>query len=175
MAKLAAVRLTAPPKNIEASTHCKRRSEKFSTRTPTCGNNWEDTASYSKARPIRSSSGMNPSLCSVNGRCRRPSLFKTATLHKAILRASSLSGGGGGRPGVVMPPAAVLVGSRTDQYREREVSIQEGQELARDLGIEHLECSAARQESHAVVAEVFRTVVRMMQQQREQEILQDWF
>ncbi|KAK3298566.1 P-loop containing nucleoside triphosphate hydrolase protein [Chaetomium fimeti] len=99
---------------------------------------------------------------------RRLPFTKTRTWHRAILQASSASGRGrgGGAEVMMRRPAVVLVGSRADRVWEREVSAEEGRALARALEMKHVECSAAIQEGHAPVADAFRAVVRMMQQQR---------
>lgn len=61
----------------------------------------------------------------------------------------------------------MLVGNKCDRVTEREVSMQEGQALARSLGCEFVEASA---KNCINVEKAFYDVVRMLRRQRQQVI-----
>ncbi|KAI9781124.1 MAG: Ras GTPase ras2 [Peltula sp. TS41687] len=61
----------------------------------------------------------------------------------------------------------MLVGNKSDRVTEREVSMQEGQALARNLGCEFVEASA---KNCINVEKAFYDVVRMLRSQRQQTI-----
>lgn len=61
----------------------------------------------------------------------------------------------------------MLVGNKSDRVTEREVSMQEGQALARSLGCEFVEASA---KNCINVEKAFYDVVRMLRSQRQQSI-----
>jgi len=71
---------------------------------------------------------------------------------------SPMSAGGGQAP-------VMLVGNKSDRVTEREVSTQEGQALAKDLGCEFVEASA---KSCINVEKAFYDVVRLLRRQRQQ-------
>ena len=68
-------------------------------------------------------------------------------------------GGGGGGPAPVM-----LVGNKSDRVTEREVSTQEGNALAKELGCEFVEASA---KNCINVERAFYDVVRTLRKQRQ--------
>ena len=61
------------------------------------------------------------------------------------------------------PAPVMLVGNKSDRHHEREVSAQEGQALARELGCEFVEASA---KNCINVEKAFFDVVRLLRRQR---------
>ena len=61
------------------------------------------------------------------------------------------------------PVPVMLVGNKSDKHHEREVSAQEGQALARELGCEFVEASA---KNCINVEKAFYDVVRLLRRQR---------
>lgn len=70
----------------------------------------------------------------------------------------------GGQPTHTGPVPVMLVGNKNDKHHERQVSIQEGQTLARDLGCEFVEASA---KNCVNVEKAFYDVVRQLRRQRQ--------
>jgi len=64
------------------------------------------------------------------------------------------------------PVPIMLVGNKSDKLHEREVSPQEGQALARELGCEFVEASA---KNCVNVEKAFFDVVRQLRRQRQQQ------
>jgi GTPase KRas protein len=64
-----------------------------------------------------------------------------------------------------LPVPIMLVGNKSDRATEREVSLQEGHSLARDLGCEFVEASA---KNCINVEKAFYDVVRILRRQRQQ-------
>jgi len=110
----------------------------------------------------------------------RSSFTRIPRFHAQILRvkesanASSPLGGMGYRdsplnspsmPGSANPVPIMLVGNKSDRIIEREVSTQEGQAKARELGCEFVEASA---KNCVNVEKAFFDVVRMLKRQRQQ-------
>lgn len=62
------------------------------------------------------------------------------------------------------PVPVMLVGNKSDKHHEREVSAQEGQALARELGCEFVEASA---KNCTNVEKAFYDVVRLLRRQRQ--------
>lgn len=62
------------------------------------------------------------------------------------------------------PVPVMLVGNKSDKHHEREVSSQEGQALARELGCEFVEASA---KNCINVEKAFFDVVRLLRRQRQ--------
>jgi len=62
------------------------------------------------------------------------------------------------------PVPVMLVGNKSDKHHEREVSSQEGQALARELGCEFVEASA---KNCINVEKAFFDVVRLLRKQRQ--------
>lgn len=62
------------------------------------------------------------------------------------------------------PVPVMLVGNKSDKHREREVSSQEGQALARELGCDFVEASA---KNCVHVDKAFYDVVRALRKQRQ--------
>lgn len=92
------------------------------------------------------------------------------------VRESSQSPSGATYPGTSVPITAssasnsgsvpiMLVGNKNDRVTEREVSIQEGSALAKELGCEFVESSA---KTCANVEKAFYDVVRQLRRQRHQ-------
>ncbi|KAI9878354.1 MAG: Ras GTPase ras2 [Pleopsidium flavum] len=75
---------------------------------------------------------------------------------------SMVTAGGGHSP-------VMLVGNKSDRVTEREVSTQEGQALAKDLGCEFVEASA---KNCINVEKAFYDVVRLLRRQRQQSTRQ---
>ncbi|KAI9683631.1 MAG: Ras GTPase ras2 [Trizodia sp. TS-e1964] len=67
-------------------------------------------------------------------------------------------------PNTTGPVPVMLVGNKSDRVTEREVSSQEGQSLARDLGCEFVEASA---KNCINVERAFYDVVRILRKQRQ--------
>lgn len=65
------------------------------------------------------------------------------------------------------PVPVMLVGNKSDKHHEREVSSQEGQALARELGCEFVEASA---KNCVNVEKAFFDVVRLLRRQRQNPI-----
>ncbi len=61
----------------------------------------------------------------------------------------------------------MLVGNKSDEVMEREVSVQEGHALARELGYEFVEASA---KDCINVEKAFYDVVRLLRNQRQQGV-----
>ncbi|KAI9832972.1 MAG: Ras GTPase ras2 [Phylliscum demangeonii] len=87
----------------------------------------------------------------------------TGPSFSAGYHAPHTSGGMGPRSPSSVP--IMLVGNKSDRVTEREVSMQEGQALARSLGCDFVEASA----KHCVnVEKAFYDVVRLLRRQRQQ-------
>jgi GTPase KRas protein len=71
--------------------------------------------------------------------------------------------GGSTQPTYTGPVPIMLVGNKSDKHHEREVSAQEGQALARELGCEFVEASA---KNCINVERAFFDVVRQLRRQR---------
>lgn len=67
-------------------------------------------------------------------------------------------------PAYAGPVPIMLVGNKSDKHHEREVSSQEGQALARELGCEFVEASA---KNCINVERAFYDVVRLLRRQRQ--------
>jgi GTPase KRas protein len=67
------------------------------------------------------------------------------------------------------PVPIMLVGNKSDKHHEREVSSQEGQELAKELGCEFVEASA---KICVNVERAFYDVVRQLRRQRQSPMKQ---
>jgi len=80
-------------------------------------------------------------------------------LSSPLAATSSMMSAGGGQAPVM------LVGNKSDRVTEREVSTQEGQALAKDLGCEFVEASA---KNCINVERAFYDVVRLLRRQRQQ-------
>ena len=65
------------------------------------------------------------------------------------------------------PVPVMLVGNKSDKHHEREVSAQEGQALARELGCQFVEASA---KNCINVERAFYDVVRLLRKQRQASI-----
>lgn len=68
------------------------------------------------------------------------------------------------------PVPVMLVGNKSDKHREREVSSQEGQALARELGCDFVEASA---KNCVNVEKAFYDVVRALKKQRQNPLPSD--
>jgi len=68
-------------------------------------------------------------------------------------------------PSYTGPPPIMLVANKSDRVLEREVSTQEGQALAKDLGCEFVEASA---KNNVNVDKAFYDVVRRLRRQRQE-------
>ncbi|KAI9739096.1 MAG: Ras GTPase ras2 [Cirrosporium novae-zelandiae] len=68
-------------------------------------------------------------------------------------------------PGISGPVPVMLVGNKNDRVTDREVSTQEGLQLAKDLGCEFVEASA---KNCIHVEKAFYDVVRLLRKQRQQ-------
>lgn len=73
----------------------------------------------------------------------------------------------GGAPMYTGPPPIMLVGNKSDKHHEREVSAQEGQALAKELGCEFVEASA---KNCINVEKAFYDVVRQLRRQRQTQM-----
>jgi GTPase KRas protein len=74
-----------------------------------------------------------------------------------------------GQPTYTGPVPVMLVGNKSDKHHEREVSSQEGQALAKDLGCEFVEASA---KNCINVERAFYDVVRQLRRQRQAPLKQ---
>lgn len=92
-------------------------------------------------------------------RVKETSLSGSPTYPGSPLSASSAGSGGLG------PAPVMLVGNKCDRVTEREVSTQEGQALAKDLGCDFVEASA---KNCVNVEKAFYEVVRQLRRQRHQ-------
>lgn len=106
----------------------------------------------------------------------RSSFTRIQRFHHQIQRVKEASASSPSYPGSPMsssaPPGAVpimLVGNKSDRVTEREVSTQEGQHLARELGCEFVEASA---KNCINVEKAFYDVVRLLRRQRQQHMKQ---
>lgn len=100
----------------------------------------------------------------------RSSFTRITRFHKQIQRVKESSSSSPSYPGspisAIAPPASVpimLVGNKSDRVTEREVSTQEGQALARELGCEFVEASA---KNCINVEKAFYDVVRQLRRSR---------
>jgi GTPase KRas len=91
-------------------------------------------------------------------RVKETSLSGSPTYPGSPLSASSASSSG-------YPAPVMLVGNKCDRVTEREVSTQEGQALAKDLGCDFVEASA---KNCVNVEKAFYEVVRQLRRQRHQ-------
>lgn len=104
----------------------------------------------------------------------RSSFTRIQRFHHQIQRVKESSSSSPSYPGSPLmnsaPSGAVpimLVGNKSDRVTEREVSTQEGQQLARDLGCEFVEASA---KNCINVEKAFYDVVRLLRRQRQLQL-----
>jgi GTPase KRas len=83
----------------------------------------------------------------------------------ALSSSSSRSPLSAAGPASLVP--VMLVGNKSDEVMEREVSVQEGHALARELGCEFVEASA---KDCINVENAFYDVVRLLRNQRQQSV-----
>lgn len=104
----------------------------------------------------------------------RSSFTRIARFHNQIQRVKESTAATAAYPGSPMsavastspaPVPIMLVGNKSDRVTEREVSTQEGQALARELGCEFVEASA---KNCTNVEKAFYDVVRQLRRQRLQ-------
>jgi GTPase KRas protein len=102
----------------------------------------------------------------------RSSFTRIQRFHNQIQRVKESSSSSPSYPGSPISSAApsapvpiMLVGNKSDRVTEREVSTQEGQALARELGCEFVEASA---KNCINVEKAFYDVVRQLRRQRMQ-------
>lgn len=103
----------------------------------------------------------------------RSSYSRIQRFHKQIQRVKESSGGSPTYPGSPISAASqpvnvpiMLVGNKSDRVTEREVSTQEGQALARELGCEFVEASA---KNCINVEKAFYDVVRQLRRSRREQ------
>jgi GTPase KRas len=100
----------------------------------------------------------------------RSSFTRVKRFHKQVQRVKESSAGESLVWDVEPNPAPImLVGNNIDRVTEREVSSQEGHDLARELGCQFVEASA---KTCVNVEKAFYDVVRTIRQQREPRSLQ---
>lgn len=102
----------------------------------------------------------------------RSSFTRIQRFHNQIQRVKESSASSPSYPGSPLsasspnaPVPIMLVGNKCDRVTEREVSTQEGNALARDLGCEFVEASA---KNCVNVEKAFYDVVRLLRRQRMQ-------
>lgn len=102
----------------------------------------------------------------------RSSFTRIQRFHNQIQRVKESSASSPSYPGSPLsasspgaPVPIMLVGNKCDRVTEREVSTQEGNALARDLGCEFVEASA---KNCVNVEKAFYDVVRLLRRQRVQ-------
>jgi GTPase KRas protein len=96
---------------------------------------------------------------------KRSSFTRVSRFHNQVKRVkeSQRSDPYDGGPVYVEHPAIMLVGNNSERETEREVSTQEGHELARKLGCEFVEASA---KNCINVEKAFYDVVRLLRRQQ---------
>lgn len=101
----------------------------------------------------------------------RSSFTRIQRFHHQIQRVKEASANSPSYPGSPIAAAApagsvpiMLVGNKADRVTEREVSTQEGQSLARELGCDFVEASA---KNCINVEKAFYDVVRLLRRQRQ--------